>query len=72
MSLKIVCAEQEYEVYNGMIGFNRDVLMKLIKIIGMDFAFEKKIRSIIGTGQETLEWSKHKIWIWARRNKHCL
>lgn len=54
--------EEEFELLNGLIDLNRDIVMKLLKLI----EDEKKCRNIIGMASAFYEWSKQSIFRWAR------
>lgn len=50
------------KVLDGLVGLNRDILMKLLKII----EDSTKIRNIIGMTKLFYVWSKKSIFRWAR------
>ncbi|GHV24889.1 hypothetical protein FACS189465_2490 [Clostridia bacterium] len=59
----ITCKEC-YKVDNGLIGLNRNIIMRLIKICKND----DKTRAVIGIGQIFFNWSKERIFTnWARQ-----
>jgi hypothetical protein len=43
---KIIVVDYAFEGPNGLIGMNRDVVMKLIKIVSRDEKSEEKIRNV--------------------------
>lgn len=64
--LKIITVDDERNVFvsNGLISLNRDVLIKIIRLI-KDI---KKIRMILGVASNFFEWTKQPIFYWARSN----
>lgn len=58
----IVDGERNNFISNGLVDLNRDVLMRLVKIIRN----EKKIRDIIGMTTVFYSWSKSHVFCWAR------
>lgn len=53
--------ERDKEFLNGLVGLNRDILMKLLKMLNSE-----KTRMIIGMADIFYEWSKRSIFRWAR------
>jgi hypothetical protein len=46
-SYEIIIVESPFESWNGLIGMNRDVLMKLIKAVSKTRKAEEKIRNVL-------------------------
>jgi hypothetical protein len=59
----VVEDKENYSLSNGLVDLNRDILMKLIKIIGKD---ERKIRNIVGMAYVFYVWRKCRNFRWAR------
>lgn len=62
----IAVSGEEFVLQNGLLGLNRDILMRLIKVIQNG----KKIRKIIGMAQTLYVWAKLPIFRWARKPLH--
>lgn len=68
ISIISVDEEQRKLLSNGLVDLNRDVLMRLIKIM----QDKDKTRTIIGMTQTFYVWSKKRIFSWARTNAPAL
>lgn len=63
-----VVVEDEWNMLNGLVDLNRDVLMKLVKLI-LDC---EKIRNVIGMTGIFCDWRKQRIFRWARETSFRL
>ncbi|GHT97553.1 hypothetical protein FACS1894126_1820 [Alphaproteobacteria bacterium] len=54
-----VVVEQAYEVANGFVGMNRDVIIRLIKTVNLDL----QTRNILGMAKEIFEYRKQRIFL---------
>lgn len=54
--------ESMYECVNGIVGMKRDVVMRLIGIIGRDSSFKEKIDAIFGIDATFFDWRKTKVF----------
>lgn len=61
-SIWIIYVGSEYEIVNGLIGIG-GVVMKLIKMLD-----EKKVRNLIGIGQQLYVWKEQDTWKFAISN----
>lgn len=61
----VVDNERNNFVLNGLVDLNRDIVMKLLKIIKN----ETKIRNIIGVSQIFYDWSKKPVFRWVHSSK---
>lgn len=60
--------DDEYECVNGLIGVNRDIVMKLLKIFRTElFSGEEKIRSVIDIGEIMYLWSEQRVFQFVRK-----
>lgn len=59
-----VGGDMNYYMENGIIDVNRDIMMKLLRIV----RDKMKIRNIIGMGEVFYIWSKQPIFRWTRNS----
>ncbi|GHV24877.1 hypothetical protein FACS189465_2470 [Clostridia bacterium] len=59
--------ERVYGIDNGLIGLNRDVVMRLIRTISTQPNSNTKVVNLVGTCQEICNWKNQRIFSWARK-----
>jgi hypothetical protein len=58
------CIEKDYDVMNGMIELNRNIIMKLVKLMKDD----EKTRCIFGMMMNFFSWSKLSVFRWVQES----
>lgn len=59
--MNIIPVDSVYECENGLISTNRDIVMRLVRILGE----KEKIRSLIGMAVQFYLWKEQRVWKWA-------
>ncbi|GHS94844.1 hypothetical protein AGMMS49949_08870 [Alphaproteobacteria bacterium] len=58
-------AAKEFDIVNGLLGMNRDIIIRLVKIM----TTPAPIRNTIGMSRESFPWKEHFGFIEARQSK---
>jgi hypothetical protein len=64
----VIVVPVEFQVFNGMVGLNRDVILRLIRLMSEN----PKTRAIVGMCKQTLEWKNVTMWFAWAMQPQCL